>query len=265
MKIRRIFLLLFAVWVFLCPPAYAFHWWTMLGEDTGSGSGSWAAWDESTEAGLQSSDIFVCFFEGGLAADETGQGGGLTGVDLVLTENGNVAATSGTPPKRHFDGTDDYFTLTETAVESLMLGGGTWTIILKCGGFENEAAHQGLLQLYSSVSNDQIFIQVLNNETISFEIYDGGVGVASYTTPAFTPTTGVIYIIAEYDGTTIRLGTTETTKPDTWADVTNQDVTVVGCNFSDFTTRRAVGFNGTTYKHGDFYYLVVSDKVLLSE
>ena len=237
----------------------------MLVYNFGAISSTWRGWDELTEAGLADDYTFVCFMEGGAGAAETGQGGGLTGANLVLSDNGTIAAASGTPPRKHLDGVNEYFTMTEAAVEALLTGGGKWTIVLKCGGFENEAAHQGLLQFHSGVSGDQIFIQVLSDETVSFEVYDGGVGVASYTTPAFTPTTGVIYIIAEYDGTTIRLGTVEGTKPNSWADITNQDVTVTACNFGDFTTNRAIGYNGASYKHGDFYYLVISKRALLSD
>lgn len=39
-------------------------------------------------------DSFVCEFSGGAAANEVGVGGGLTGADLVLTQNGGIPAVS---------------------------------------------------------------------------------------------------------------------------------------------------------------------------
>jgi len=90
----------------------------------------WAAWDETSESGLASDDTFVCFFENPSAGgDETGQGGGLTGSDLVLTQSGNVAGATGSPPSRQLDGTDDYFSGTLNLPELIINPGDEFSII----------------------------------------------------------------------------------------------------------------------------------------
>lgn len=73
-------------------------------------------------------DTFVCEFTGGPSEHEAGVGLGLAGADLVLTQSGGIAASSG--GYRALDGTDDLFTCTATMAASF-LNQAEWTYALK--------------------------------------------------------------------------------------------------------------------------------------
>jgi len=93
----------------------------------------WASWNELSESGLASDDIYVAMMENTSAAgNETGQGGGLTGADLVLTQVGSIAGATGSPPSRYVSRTGgDYFNLT-TAAATSMITGTDYTLVMKC-------------------------------------------------------------------------------------------------------------------------------------
>lgn len=79
-------------------------------------------------------NTFVCEFTGGAGANETGVGGGLTGVDLVLTQVGSIPAASG--GFRTLNGTTQYFTCTANALVT-MLNGTEWTIMWRVKNWSN--------------------------------------------------------------------------------------------------------------------------------
>lgn len=68
---------------------------------------------------------FVNEFSGGASANETGVGGGLSGADLVLTQNGGIAAASG--GWRPLTNTQD-FTMTSTALNTFLQNSGGFSL-----------------------------------------------------------------------------------------------------------------------------------------
>lgn len=83
----------------------------------------------TTEAAADS-NTFVCEFTGGASANEAGAGGGLSGVDLVLTQNGSIGAAAG--GGRSITGAQ-YFTCT-AALLAALLNGGEWAIMRRIIG-----------------------------------------------------------------------------------------------------------------------------------
>jgi len=109
----------------------------------------------NTEAAADA-NTFVCEMTGGAAANETGVGGGLTGADLVLSQNGGIpAAASGF---RVLDGGSQFFTWTAAALLA-MLGGSEWTMMwrLKNWGLTASTYLCRLLATDTTVGNCQIF------------------------------------------------------------------------------------------------------------
>jgi len=102
-----------------------------------SGS-AWASWDESSEAGLASSDIFVALFKGALGTNETGQGGGLAGVDLILTQINNVAGEAG-GYRQLIAASHQYFTGSTGLPGALLKDQDEFTIIIKIKDWGNIA------------------------------------------------------------------------------------------------------------------------------
>lgn len=110
-------------------PSEAARWWPMLGGQ--SERDKYLGWDEATEAGMASDNTFVCFMENTSASgNETGQGGGLTGDDLVLTNSGDVVGATGTPPYRYFVDTDADG-MRYNAPANVIGGCSSWTIVMK--------------------------------------------------------------------------------------------------------------------------------------
>lgn len=112
---------------------------------------SWAAWDESSQTSLANDDIFVCFFDaGGIGDDDIGVGGGLSGASLVVTESGNVPAASA-GYRQLTTASNQYFTWTQAAIESLIKNQAEWTIVLKIKDWSTVASASDVLILFSEV------------------------------------------------------------------------------------------------------------------
>ena len=181
---------------------------------------SWAAWDESSESGLASNDTFVCLMENKVSGgNETGQGGGLSGVDLVLTQAGNVAGASGSPPKRIFDNVDDNMTWTTTAMQN-WFSGTTFTLIEKVDTYADVTETKpniwanGVEYCYVSVeAGSGLTIFYKDGTTTS----NGAVITANN-----VPTTGTVYFYLWADGIDVRWGFS-TTKADKLSDIAAGD------------------------------------------
>jgi len=98
---------------------------------------SWADWDEASESGLASADTFVCLMENVSAGgNETGEGGGLTGSDLILTQVNNIPGVSG-GFRQLTSGSQQRFDWTAAALNSLIKDQSEWTIVMKCKNLTN--------------------------------------------------------------------------------------------------------------------------------
>jgi len=229
----------------------------------------WASWDETSEAGLASDDIFVCFFENPSAGgDETGQGGGLSGSDLVLTQTGDVAGATGSPPKRYFDGTNDYFAFTKNLMYNTILGS-TWTIIIKFTDYEWVS-----LGYWFGLVADNVNLFIRNDETASkpewiVQDKDGVRQLNNMNTSDAIPGTGDVYIAAwQGAGHNVRAGFTVGSKPTKWSDFETTK-RVEGSGSSDLTDSSVatftgqIGFKDSYYWKGSMYYVVLSSTCLI--
>jgi len=255
----------------------------------GASKNSWTAWDEQSEFTLDvdqdgdgNGDTFICFFENPTTGgDETGRGGGLSGSDLVLTQAGNIAGATGSPPTRYTDGSDDSFNLTTNFAKTLFINT-TWTIIakgrdVKHGSGSNNISN--ICQFYgNSAGNRRCGISMVidssePNQVLSTWGYNAidDTQAATVKTTAAVPTTGDVYFIHEWDGTTRRMGFS-TTKPTSWDDIpSSQKITLnIGGNYTDPVSFDQYGrrffndYNGGNAIEGYFYYVIVSKVPLLS-
>lgn len=235
----------------------------------GGTASSWANWNEASENTLDVDqdgdgveDTFIAFMENTLAGgDETGQGGGFSGADLVLSQNGNIAGASGSPPSRTLDGSDDYFTVTNTFRDWLS-GEGTYGIIFKVEDWNPADSYEclffwrdgNLINLRSTLNTREL--------TVNF---DG----TSLTTTNAMPTSGVLYCYVGCDGSDFRIGFS-TTKPTKWSDFAANDRASNGSSvsFPSNTTNTPPIFSDSNYLtdrsvKGDAYYTIWSKTTLI--
>ncbi|MFH1522038.1 MAG: BspA family leucine-rich repeat surface protein, partial [archaeon] len=177
----------------------------------------WADWDESSEVGLASDDIFVALMENTTAGgNETGLGGGLSGADLVLTQSGTVAGASGSPPTRVLDGSDDYFDTTTTSLDALLANDNkTWTIIIKVKDLGLVTTDR-FLYFAGEASNEIIAPYIDSTDKLIVAVSENNVDTSNLTTDSLLADT-TYYMAIWADGTKLRAGFS-TTKPTKWSD-----------------------------------------------
>ena len=242
----------------------------MMGAGVAASTSGWENWDETSEDGCATDDIFCCMFENTNASgDETGQGGGLAGANLVLSQSGSVAGATGTPPCRVFDGTNDEFDMTTTAIDALIANAnGTWTIIIKVAdlGLVN---YQTFFKFDDRTGNNTENLYALNTttDTCRFDCKENGTEESEETTDALQSSTP--YWVAMWaDGTKIRAGFA-TSKPDKWSDFDNnkrEDWTTVTGDFSGntFSGDKKIGKGyGGAYLGAKVYYIVLAKICLI--
>lgn len=240
----------------LCLPKSAYSFW--FSQLTGLGN-SWANWDEGTEAGWgDQNNVFICFFENPVAnGDETGQGGGLSGADLVLTEAGSVAGATGTPPTRIFDGSDNRFQFTQNVFDNIAVGADEWTIILKLKDLANH--HDANDDYIISINATWNVLRDSAAEAIQF----GTLG----TTSASPGTSGDIWIImAKPPGENTYGAFAEGTKPKLKANIPSANIADFGSAVDPPTsTERYIGAfsDGSQAMASEGYYFLVAKKYLL--
>lgn len=195
---------------------------------------TWKTWEEDSEATLASDDIFVCFMENTNASgDETGQGGGLSGANLVLTESGTIAGATGTPPTRVLDGVNDYFTMTNAAVDALIGNtDNTWTIILKVSTLTTTNDY---FMTFEQTGGDEFLRIYRTNVTGTLGFYTSQDDVAETKTTTNATLADTTYYIAFWtDGTTMRGGFT-TTRPTKLSDFDEDELVEFETNTGAFS------------------------------
>jgi len=251
---KKLFWLILAVLLVLAAPAYAQKKGPVIipGHTGTVGTQTWSQWDELSEATLQASDTFVAFFEGGVSANETGQGLGMSGVSLVLTQSGAVAAAAGSPPYRALDGTNDWFAM---VFENKLRSQIPFTVIVKAKQIVDDASIRGIFYLAG--------LRCDKRDTKKLRIIqpvDSGDMVNSVSTA------GDVYLVAcrDTDGK-IYFGQ-KTTKPTAKGDFAANDLvsivhgTALTNNFNYFFKDEAA----RCFKATGVYYVVVSTKCLLT-
>ena len=201
---------------------------------------SWADWDETAEIGLATEDTFVCLMENKVSGgNETGQGGGLSGADLVLTQNGNVAGASGSPPKRAFDNADDNMIWTDTAMQN-WFGGDTFTLIEKVDTYADVTETEPNIWADGA---EYCYVSVEAGSGLTILYKDGTTtSNAVVITANNVPTTGTVYFYIWADGIDVRWGFS-TTKANKLSDIAAGDRALLNIAL-DFTP---ASINGTGY------------------
>jgi hypothetical protein len=233
------------------------------GRRRGMSGTSWATWNEAGEAGLASKDTFVCFAENTVAGgDETGQGGGLTGADLVLAQNGNIAGAAG--GGRTLDGGNDWFDFTvNNAAAFFKRSDKKWTVIQK----------------WSDITDPDIFFNVRDVGVDStFKILGHNVaklnaqvnGAVGADTTDNIPGAGTVYLAFWSNGTDTRAGFA-ITRPTKWSDfAATKRVTIAASpdhTGASFTGRSVGAYAGgaSDFVAGKLHYTVFSKIVLIDE
>lgn len=237
------------------------------GHRTSGGGASWADWNETDEAGWGDAGTFISLFENTSAGgNETGQGGGLSGADLVLTQVGNVAGAVGSPLSRDLDGGDDYFHFTEN-LANVLAGQATWSVILRVADISTSNNWSEALFKVRGAS-DLIAINWSWGTALPlFRATKDGGGIIA-TQPSASDYTGTKYWAIWCDGTYVRGGYCST-KPTKWSDfaATARVSATSACQFTDgdFPTERKIGINedATHYPNCDLYYIVISASCLI--
>ena len=234
-----------------------------------SSAAGWLNWDESAEVGCATDDIFCCMMENvNAGGDETGQGGGLTGANLVLTQAGNIAGATGSPARRALDGSGDYFSMTTAAIDALIgNANNTWSIVIKAL-FTDRAAAAQLFWLGQTGYDEVIRCSVNTNQKVVFNTIQDDTGDNVTTTDALSNST-VYYFAIWTDGTDLRCGFS-TTRPTKWSDFGANDRGIFGTNTGaysgeSFTHSKNIFSYESTYEPwlGAGYYVVMSKTCLI--
>ncbi|MBU1307886.1 MAG: hypothetical protein KKF33_20470, partial [Alphaproteobacteria bacterium] len=154
--------------------------------------------------------------------NETGQGAGLSGADLVFTQAGNLAGATGTPPKRVFDGGDDYGTVTAAMLDTILNNvGDAWTLVWKVNAATTGYRFlMAIAQDAGAAADYYLTVGKDNSATDKMRVtVKDALGEEALNTVAATPTTGDVYfaVWAVGGGQPLRFGWC-ITKPTKWSD-----------------------------------------------
>jgi hypothetical protein len=204
------------------------------------------------------------------SGNETGQGGGLSGADLVLTQSGSIAGATGSPPRRAFDGSDDHFLPTQNWCDGLF-SGSTWSFIAKIT-IDAVGVYHGLFRLGETnwPTNNLIQLHITNANQLYLRVIEDGTDYSVNTTD--TVSNGSTYYFAVWaDGVNkVRCGFS-TTKPTSWASFEANKRKEISTNMGDFTGvswaeyKYVLGSDGGTYMPEiSAYYVVAANTCLLA-
>jgi hypothetical protein len=234
---------------------------------------TWGGWNEGDEATITSDNIYIAFMEGGLGADETGQGGGLAGADLVLEDADNtILATAGTPPYRTMS--NDAFCGTTDAIPHFVRDSTTgWCLVFKFTPTMGAAmkvmqwannGFGGSNQVNVDINAvGKLFVQVVNGAGVSNINYASAVAL----------TTGVLtWVVIQDNCVETKCGYRQTIRPLAWADmaeVATGPTTIWNvANELDWVGHANCGLYGRNDLAspfvGDAYYFLVARKALVS-
>ena len=123
------------------------NWWGSQGSGS-DGISAWSNWNETSESDLQSDNRFVVVNAGGIGTSEIGQGGGLTGGNLQLTDvTFDIAGVSG-GYRQLAAASEQRFTGTTVLLDTLLKNQSEFTIIVKVKDWGNVGtAHIPLIRV----------------------------------------------------------------------------------------------------------------------
>ena len=205
--------------------------------------------------------------------DETGSGGGLTGVDLVLTEQGTLAGASG--GYRLFDGTDDGLSWTQAGADALLLNQTAWSIIVKTEDITGAQNNDFWVEIVNVGVGQgiQVYAGITAGGFMTGWIGGNGGAVINGNTGNVFPSTGKLYAVVcsnagAGSGVKTLCGWT-TTKPTKRSDFTAGNViTAAGATLFDSSLALRQGFmcrsSGSFFLPGKLYTIVVSKTCLIN-
>jgi hypothetical protein len=234
------------------------------------GEAGWLNWDETSEDGCATDDIFCCMMSNTSAGgDETGQGGSMSGSNLVLTQSGNLAGATGTPPTRVFDGSDDYLTATTALLDAMIANANkTWTIILKVDNLTFTNSDRPWY-FSDTTQNVTLLTPYVQNSKLIFQSKESSTFVS--VEPSNTLSTSTEYYICMWaDGTKLYGGFT-TTRPTKLSDFSANDHLLFapntgdlsGATFNHATTRTFMSAGGAGELAGEVSYVILSKICLI--
>lgn len=229
----------------------------------------WSSWDEAAEKGIAGPEYLCFFFEnvtGG--GNETGQGAGLSGADLVLTDNGGILGASGSPPSRHLQGGGDYFEWTSAGAEAIFCQGDPWTWIYKTHTLVDPPNGTNFVHFKDNLSDHQIKVSYGTDGATSWYAKENGNVRLNSTTTAAVANSGDVWWVMEWDGTTVRGGFKNGgSKPTAWSQMTEFESAV--CDLSPIDQLGNVYEIGGDHINGKYvdhygYYFIAAKGILLT-
>ena len=225
---------------------------------------SWADWDELTEAGLASDDIFVCMMENPVDdSNELGQGGGFTGADLVGLNVGTVVGATGSPPSRAF-APSDAMTWTKEAFNAIVVGD-SFTFVQKWTDYSDITSTYPAV---FSLSTEQLWLNVNASSKLELSYTDQtttGVPYAVVTTDS-VPTTGPVYFAIWSDGSSVSFGfcTSKPTKLSDF-DVGKRVVWAISADWDGAASGECcmASYSASGQPTGNLFYFVASKTCLI--
>jgi len=240
----------------------------------GSGGATpWGTWLERDEYGWGDQvNTFIALYENTSASgNETGQGAGLTGADLVVTQVGGVAGATGSPPSRLLDGIDDEFIGTTPLFD--LISRPTWTILTKFGDIADSGNVKPLFTWNSAGNAQQIWANKHSDNTaqVDFRVALGSDSPWVGGTSAAIPATGPVYFAIWADGVNkVRMGFLAT-KPTKWSDFpANQRFETIytgdftGVSFTETYYRAIIGRTNGENTAAKVYYTIISKSAFIS-
>ena len=241
--------------------------WGILPAVVGGGGGvvSWANWDEKTQGGLAGSDIYVCFGDAsGAGDDDVGEGGGMTGANLVLVESGNIPAATGSPPYRQLTtASEQFYTPTQTLC-ALIKNQADYTIVIKILDWADVATASPYILDWRGGATLRLNA---GNTTQKLDFtYQGMAETASANN---IPSSGVVYLAVWRKNGAVKAAFKAVTRPTKESDfaagdtVESTDDTQIAGDFSTSTSIFSVG--GVAYWPTlKFHYIVIAKKALFT-
>ena len=238
---------------------------------TGSGDATntnFLTWDKTTETGWgDTANVFICVAQNTSAGgNETGEGGGLSGLNLVLTQSGNIAGMSG--GARAFDGGDDYMQVTTAHINNFLAKDNpVFCLIHEFDTWSQTEPDQGITRFVVEAAADNCLSVIANNRYVRADFADGAVdNFTDYTVDAM-PVTGTVLVYAESDGSNIKCGW-DTVRRGSWDDIpTNRKsiktkaITWAGLSFTEQTFMLSATVT-TNMPAFNWHYTVFASKTL---
>ena len=189
---------------------------------TSEGYAPWVSWDESSESTLADDDIFVVLAQNASGGNEQGQGAKQSGDDTIIPcgdFNSSIASWREITPGAYASCTENFTKAWNNTT--------SFSIIYKFGNFTGTSLADDKVLTWKGQPTwvDGALIAFYTNCSV-FARLGNGTDSALMEPSGNLTTTGLSYLVLQYDGTNAMFGYTDT-KPNVWSDIPdNQKVSV---------------------------------------